>query len=139
MTTQEKIEVMQAYAEGRKIQMRPKEFKEWDDWGISEEPEWDWCLNEYRIKPESTYRPYKDTEEMIADFRKKVGMGYPKLFLPSVWVKRKDGTDFAKLITEFGYICVWLSVIQEGVSLKVLFQDYTYLDGSLCGMKEDCK
>lgn len=137
MTTKEKIEVMQAYADGKKIQYRRKFCKDWLDWGGEVEPAWNWSDSQYRVKPEEKYRPYNDTEEMIEDFRKKVGMGYPKLFLPSVWVKRKDGSDFAKLITEFGYSCVWLSINLAGITMSKLFQDYTYLDGSPCGMKED--
>lgn len=135
MTTQEKIEVMKAYAEGKKIQWSPKDTPDWNDCVGC--PDWNWGVIDYRIKPEPNYRPYKDTEEMIEDFRKKVGMGYPKLFLPSVWVKRKDGSDFAKLITEFGYSCVWISVNPVGITMSKLFQDYTYLDGSPCGMKEE--
>ena len=136
MNTQEKIEVMKAYAEGKTIQVREVNDKEWADWVISIEPEWDWVAADYRIKPEEKYRPYKDTEEMIEDFRKKVGMGYPKLFLPSVWVKKKaDGSR--KLVTEFGFTCVWLSVDPVGITMSKLSQDYTYLDGSPCGMKEE--
>jgi len=137
MTTQEKIEVMKAYAEGKKIQVCYDKKSKWSDWEESFEPAWEWGLNFYRVKPGEKYRPYKNTDEMVEDFRKKVGMGFPKLFLPSIWIKRKDNSDFASLITEFGYSCVWHSVIQEGVSLKVLFQDYTYLDGSPCGIKEE--
>lgn len=136
MTTKEKVEVMKAYAEGKKIQYKlSRSSQQWDDWTLPRDPSWNWDELDFRIKPEHTYRPYKDTEEMIEDFRKKVGMGKHELFLPSVWVKRKDDSDFAKLITEFGYSCVWLSINRVGISMSKLFQDYTYLDGSPCGIK----
>lgn len=134
MTTQEKIEVMKAYEDGKTIQSYDLEQ---DKWVNCQNPTWNWLGFDYRIKPEPTYRPYKDIDEMIEDFRKKVGMGYPKLFLPSVWVKRKDGGDFAKLITEFGYSCVWLSCSDIGTPMEKLFDDFTYLDGSPCGIKEE--
>lgn len=52
MNTKEKIEVMQAYLDGRKIQLRGKtlRFPKWED--IEKEPEWNFINNEYRIKPE---------------------------------------------------------------------------------------
>lgn len=134
MTTQEKIEVMKAYDEGKKIQGRIRAGEKWDDCvGV---PHWNWGINDYRIKPESKYRPYKDTEEMIADFKKRFNAKVPPYAMPMIWVRIKDDSDFAMLITEFGYRSVWCSVIQEGIPLWKLFEDYVYLDGSPCGMKE---
>ena len=101
MTTQEKIEIMQAYAEGKKIQVRIIGTEKWKDWTISEEPKWDWPHNDYRIKPELTYRPYKDAAEMIADFKKRFNAKVPPYAMPTIWIERKDG-----LIIEFGYSCV---------------------------------
>ena len=138
MTTQEKIEVMQAYAEGKKIEWRTiGSPKKWVEWTYSDEPSWNWVVNDYRIKPKPTYRPYKDTEEMIADFKKRFNAKVPPYAMPMIWVKRKDDSDIAKLITEFGYSCVWLSINPVGITMSKLFQDYAYLDGSPCGIKEE--
>lgn len=137
MTTQEKIEVMKAYADGKKIQWRTIDSpQEWVEWTFSDEPSWNWVVNDYRIKPESKYRPYKDTEEMIEDFKERFNVEVPQYAMPMIWIKMKDGSDFAKLITEFGYSCVWCSCSNTGTPMKELFNGFTYLDGSPCGMKE---
>lgn len=46
MTVTQKIEVMQAYKEGRTIQCKPMGFKEWHP---CEDPEWNWAEYEYRV------------------------------------------------------------------------------------------
>ena len=53
MTTKEKIEVMEAYAEGKKIQFRMSGDKDWWNWTYPGEPNWNWGDCDYRIKPNS--------------------------------------------------------------------------------------
>lgn len=48
MTTQEKIEVMQAYESGEQIQIANADKNEWRD---IEDPSWNWAMYKYRIKP----------------------------------------------------------------------------------------
>lgn len=132
MTTKEMIEVMQAYDEGKKIQSKPSGCGDWDD---CYKPTWNWFEYIYRIKPESKYRPYKDTDEMVEDFKKRARLVTYDFCRPSIWIKSCDG--FVSLITEFGFGCVWSSVHQVGISMKELFERYTYLDGSPCGIKEE--
>lgn len=130
MTTQEKIEVMKAYAEGRKIQYRNKDGEFWMDWPYSIEPSWDWFHQDYRIKPENKYRPYKDTDEMIEDFKRRAEIATSEMSLPLIWVKSKaDGYRY--LLSDFGTASV------DAVGFSDLFDDYTYLDGSPCGMREE--
>lgn len=59
--------ILQAYAEGKVIESRtkPSTVKGTDvpnDWTEMKEIEF-WNNTEYRIKPESKYRPFKDTKE----------------------------------------------------------------------------
>lgn len=61
--TTKAIKVMQAYLDGKTIQMRGT-ASEWID--CSGAPAWDFFRYNYRIKPESTYRPYKNKHEMDA-------------------------------------------------------------------------
>ena len=50
-TTKEKIEVMQSFLEGKKIQLYDN--GSWCDWhGYEDEPHWDWQLYDYRVKSE---------------------------------------------------------------------------------------
>lgn len=131
MTTQEKIEVMQAYEDGKTIQSYDLEQ---DKWVNCHNPTWNWDTLDYRIKPESKYRPYKDTEEMIEDFKKRFNAKVPPYAMPMIWVRNKTFKD-CRLITVFRDKVVM--IIVSGEDMKELFKDYTYLDGSPCGMKEE--
>ena len=81
------------------------------------------------------YCPYKNTDELMEDFRKRIcGFAYEGN-LPFVWVKEKNGGD-KYLITGFikddsNTYCVLIGTCF--VSLEVLFKSYTYLDGTPCG------
>ena len=48
MTTEEMIEVMQAYTRGETIEVSDKGA---DDWSEIKHPLWDWSGFEYRVKP----------------------------------------------------------------------------------------
>ena len=47
--TRRRIEVMQAFVDGKEIQARPYEGGIWSSVNF---PEWKWHRNDYRIKPE---------------------------------------------------------------------------------------
>lgn len=115
MITQEKIAVMQAYADGKTIQVKTL-GGEWVDWVLNEPPTWNWKNHEYRVKPkpkEPTYRPYKDFNEFHKDWEKHGG-----------WVFRKDNGTYELL-------CMWRNTYVE-----VMFEKYTWADdGSPCGAK----
>lgn len=135
MTTKEKVEVMQAYAEGKKIQYKlSRSSQQWDDWTLPRDPSWNWDELDFRIKPEHTYRPYKDTEEMIADFKKRFNVKVPQYALPMIWVEHKT-TNRQSLISMLNI----QKVILFGLlwDMERLFDECTYLDGSPCGIKEN--
>ncbi|MBQ7280572.1 MAG: hypothetical protein IJR13_07625 [Bacteroidales bacterium] len=48
-TTEEMIAVMQAFAEGKTIEIYVPDHKEWHE---LKSPSWDWAYNDYRVKPE---------------------------------------------------------------------------------------
>lgn len=84
---------------------------------------------------EKTFRPYKDTAEMSQDFLKKCGISLDamsSLFMPNIWLKRKESNEKV-LITDMDSYVVYLDV---GYSMMTLLDEYTYLDGSPCGMEE---
>lgn len=74
--TKELIKVMQAFAEGKKIQC--KEIAAIEDYYDVEYPDWDWYTYEYRIAPdqeelkEKHYLPYT-MEEFVEEMRKHDG------------------------------------------------------------------
>lgn len=49
MTTQEKIAVMQAHVDGKKVQFKLAKASAWSDCTV---PLWGWSEYDYRIKPE---------------------------------------------------------------------------------------
>lgn len=131
-TTKEKIEVMQAYEEGKQIKCRKKgSGLPWVDWILPHEPAWDWENNDYEVKEEPKYRPYKDTEEMINDFCERSGAKRSKMGKPFIWVK--DGEN-KYLILVFEKDKVWTSFIS--FTMQELFETYTYCDGSPIGKLE---
>ena len=74
--------IMQAFAEGRIIECRTKPiFIEGsdvpNDWTEMKEIVF-WKHTEYRIKPETTYRPFKDAEECWAEMQKHQPFGVVK-------------------------------------------------------------
>lgn len=122
--------ILQAFAEGRVIECRtkPSTVKGTDvpnDWTEMKEIEF-WNNTEYRIKPESKYRPFKDTKECWQEMQKHQPIG---------WVKLKD--------TESGYYMlkgiasqVVIGFNETPFSYKKVFEDYVFADGTPFGIKE---
>lgn len=114
MTTKEKIEVMQAYADGKGIQHSWKNKGSWID--VVNEPIWDWEAFDYRIKPEPTYIPYNNASEVkkykwVRDKKTEV-------------LYRVSGIDAKNnmICLDFGWI-----------GMEYLFEYYIYEDGTPCG------
>lgn len=96
----------------------------------------------YRIKPESEFRPFKNTDELIHVYETMMNklLGVDQSFvdtcmcLPSIWIKHKiDGRKI--LLTEFGEDFVKVGVKSKPISLEVLFSNYTFCDDSPCGVE----
>lgn len=66
MTTKEKIAVMQAYVDGKKIQFARKNKEDWEDYSTGE-PLWAWSMFDYRIKPEEE-KPKRMTNRQLAEW-----------------------------------------------------------------------
>ncbi|MDO4800918.1 MAG: hypothetical protein Q4A15_02010 [Prevotellaceae bacterium] len=127
MTTEEKIKVMQAHIDGEYIEFRIKGEKLWEDCGI---PAWNWQEFEYRTKPKlkrPTYRPYKDTDEMIADYKERFKVDVPPYAIPLIWIE----SEITRLITD--YIKWDCYTGNTKWSMLELFEICTYLDGSPIG------
>lgn len=98
----------------------------------------DYCLFFLVEEPkEKRLRPYRDTDEMIEDFKSRynsyggwIGKSNP-MYIPLIWVKNGGGKK--RLITNIDDDSVYL---QKWVSLPEFAEIYTYLDGSPCGIEE---
>ena len=79
------IKVMQAYVEGKQIQ-----YKDDEVWIDIDDPDWDWHNWEYRVKPESNYRPFRDVEECWQEMLNHRPFG---------WIKDKEDGHYAMVTT----------------------------------------
>lgn len=81
---------------------------------------------DYRIKPESKYRPFKDVEECLTEMQKHQPFG---------WIKGKEG-EHHSLITSI--IADEEEVYINGISgfvLDEIMEHYTFADGVPFGVK----
>lgn len=121
--------VLKAFAEGKVIECRTKPSEL--DKGLRDMNDWTemkaislWSGIEYRIKPESKYRPFANTEECWNEMLKHQPFG---------WVKSKDTQSFL-LCKEVGN---FISVGRDN-SLSTYgeaFDFYTFADGTPFGVK----
>lgn len=123
--------ILQAFAEGKIIECRTKPSrlsKGWQDMNNWTETK-SILLNddiEYRIKPESKYRPFKNKEECWQEMLKHQPFG---------WIKNRDGDKtFIGGINSDNTIFMCNSEI---LFLKETFKDFTFIDGTPFSIKEE--
>ncbi len=123
MDTKDKIKVMQAYVDGKTIQVKCLREILWRDYDQIEEPAWNWLERNYRIKPTPTYRPYKP-EELVQ--------------LKGKWLKYnlvKHQINAVFLVTAMD-----TSKVFVGGNWRMsneLYENFTHEDGSPCGVLEE--
>lgn len=122
--------ILQAYAEGKVIESRtkPSTVKGTDvpnEWTEMKEIEF-WNNTEYRIKPESKYRPFKDAKECWQEMQKHQPFG---------WVKDRNGSKFViENIDSSGFV----EVYDDGTcTFKEVFEIRTFADGTPFGVKTE--
>lgn len=106
-TIEEKIAVMQAFANGKEIEITPRTSN--PNWITDPEPLWDWRTCDYRVKEKYVPFTFEDAEFLIGKI-----------------VKRKT----------HNYTAMIISCTQLGTSVddwEHLLDDFTFLDGSPCG------
>ena len=119
------LPIIQAYAEGKTIQVvdTTDQCGTWED-VVDLKINTD--FEEYRIKPESTYRPFKDKEECWQEMLKHQPFG---------WVKRNG---YYYNIIAIGVISVTI-IGTEGNIARVNYSDllsrYSFVDGTPFGVK----
>lgn len=70
MKVSEQIAIMQAYADGKTIELTIRDESEWKSLDYVEDYPFDFFSNEYRIATEPKYRPYESVEEAFAEAKK---------------------------------------------------------------------
>lgn len=119
------VPIISAYAEGRILQY--KEEEGWRDIEDSEGLSTNTIIKQaenYRIKPEVKYRPFKDAEECWAEMLKHQPFG---------WVKDRNGSKFViENVDSRGFV----EVYDEGTcSFNEVFENRHFVDGLPFGVK----
>ena len=133
--TKERIAVMQAYVDGKQIQGMCSDGK-WVD-----VPQPSWSINDnFRIKPEPKYRPFKDADECWQEMLKHQPFG---------WVKEKGDKPSYELLAcvsendeapiSFAvYGSVGMGIIDRpSIKFNEMFNAFTFADSAPFGVKEE--
>ena len=119
--TRDAVKVMEAYANGKKIQYLDNNNK----WIDAHNPVFDWYNCAYRIKPEPKYRLFKTQEECWNEMHKHPDFG---------WVKYKDSNCMYHIrVIGHGYILI------DGADLSFFeaFDKCEFFDGTPFGIMEE--
>ena len=121
------LPIIQAYAEGKEIEIFDCTKKMWETAIL---PHFDCDSIFYRIKPETTYRPFKDAEECWKEMLKHKPFG---------WLKSKESTEDVYFtitgLTNDTHGAMLNS--SGGWSFSGLFDYYTFADGTPFGVKDE--
>ena len=121
------LPIIQAYAEGKEIEIFDCTKKMWETAIL---PHFDCDSIFYRIKPETTFRPFKDAEECWKEMLKHKPFG---------WLKSKEATEDVYFtitgLTNDTHGAMLNS--SGGWSFSGLFDYYTFADGTPFGVKEE--
>lgn len=123
-------EIMLAYADGKEIEM----VNPFGEWVTIKTPKFNWD-NNYRVKPEPTYRPFKDKEECWAEMQKHQPFG---------WITLKTGNHpeskaFVIKLTEncFYFIGDDNCVTHNLYDYEFDKHFWSFADGTPFGIKEE--
>ena len=118
----ELMPIIQAFAEGKTIQYYDSliDIADWED---CENPNFENLTYKFRIKPETTYRPFKDAEECWKEMLKHKPFG---------WVKSTLFKDFAlvKRVTT-----LYVEINREIIDYKDALEKFTFADDNNFGVK----
>lgn len=118
----ELMPIIQAFAEGKTIQYYDTliDIVDWED---CENPDFDNLTYEFRIKPEPTYRPFKDAEECWVEMQKHQPFG---------WVK---STLFKDLALVKRVTTLYVEINRDIIDYKDALEKFTFADDTNFGVK----
>lgn len=133
----ELLPIIQAYAEGKQIEIKTKEGKSWSTLEEDDIQYLDFKKCGFRIKPEPKYRPFKDAEECWEEMKKHQPFGWLK-------GKNKDSelrniqalTEEMLTITD-GVYFHGIRLVEEYHIFEEAIEEYTFADGTPFGILED--
>lgn len=129
----ELLPIIQAFAEGKQIQDKIEGVTDWVD---TDEInfEYEGQKIKHRIKPEPKYRPFKSQEECWNEMHKHHPFGWAK--------SKKSGTFYSigSVLWDKEFDDVFVTFAYDGMlcrSSKSVFEDFTFLDGTPFGIKNE--
>lgn len=135
----ELLPIMQAFAEGKTIEERIIGNDNWietDEIYGGRNNDYDYRVA-YRIKPESKYRPFKNTEECWNEMQKHQPFGWLKdKNKDSVLMNIQALFDEMLTITD-GVYFRGINLINGWHGFEEAVKEYTFVDGTPFGIKEE--
>ena len=126
MKVSEQIAIIKAYEDGKTIEQKRFDRNEWESIVYVEDFQFDFVMNEYRIKQDPKYRPYESVDEAFKEAEKH-----------GFWIKHKYKNKECLLciklieLTKEKGIYLGYSLYSEDVLEKYVWAD----DNSPCGIK----
>lgn len=123
----ELLPIIKAFSEGRVIQIKTVD-KGWQDIHFAS---FDSNPKDYRIKPESKYRPFKDAEECWQEMLKHQPFGWVKL------INNKEQEEFIHcgVITKADGVLT--AVDETPFPYDAMYKNYNFADGTPFGILEE--
>ena len=125
----ELLPIIQAFAEGKVIQCKSRITNEWRDF---DEPAFNGLPDNYRIKSEPKYRPFKSQEECWNEMHKHPDFG---------WIKGNTTGEYKQIVRKYNYNAELIFNIgyngSADYSPEMMFSSYTFIDGTPFGIKEE--
>lgn len=125
----ELLPIIQAFAEGKKIEVKPKEGSRWCKFEDDDIHYLEFEKCDFRIKP--TYRPFNNTGECWNEMQKHQPFGF---------VKDKKVNDYYIIDGVYysdNFNCPVASMSGEVFTYKKMIDNYLFADGTPFGIKED--
>lgn len=133
----ELLPIIQAYAEGKQIEIKTKEGKSWSTLEEDDIQYLDFKKCDFRIKPEPKYRPFRTVQECLSEMQKHQPFGWLK-------DKNKDSelrniqalTEEMSTMTDRVYLR-GIRLIDGWHIFEEAVEEYTFADGTPFGILEE--
>ena len=129
--TAERIKVMQAFVDGKAIEERRISFDH-TEWIDNNNPEWRWDKFDYRIKPESKYRPFRNIQECLSEMLKHQSFGWLKPV--NKYTNKAKAINISSIEYDDEYP-IQFTNDYGNYSFEYLYKDFTFMDGIPFGVK----
>lgn len=121
----ELLPIIQAFAEGKTIQVKGPDNRWYDYEGKNCKLKFDSRVQDYCIKPK--YRPFKNAEECWQEMQKHQPFG---------WIKSKDDSTLSKFMFIDSLRNDEVSISNVDFNYNDLVKCYTFIDGTPFGIKK---